>query len=90
LLTAVAGRGLFQASEQSLDELDLGKTLVAIAMIFLIATANLWSLILLCQALAEVQGCRSGWRAFLNIVLSSVIVIVPFGLLAALWIATIR
>jgi hypothetical protein len=89
LLIAVAGRGLFQASEQSLDELEPGELLVSLGMILIIAIANLWSLILLCQTLAEVQGFRSGWRAFLSILLAFLIVVVPVVLIA-LCIALVR
>ena len=43
---------------------------------------GVWSLFLICNTLAEVQGFRSAWRGFFNLILAGMIVLVPIILVA--------
>jgi hypothetical protein len=43
---------------------------------------SLWSLVLLCQTVAEAQGFASSWRGLLNVVLAAAVILVPVVLIA--------
>jgi hypothetical protein len=43
---------------------------------------GVWSFVLLCNTVAEVQGFRSAWRGLGNLLLSGIVVIVPVIVLA--------
>jgi len=43
---------------------------------------SLWSLVLLCQTVAEAQGFASSWRGLLNVVLAAAVIVVPVALIA--------
>ena len=41
-------------------------------------TLGCWAMIMLCNTLAEVQGFRSAWVAFWNLLLASLVIVTPF------------
>jgi hypothetical protein len=44
----------------------------------------IWSIVLLCHTIAEVQGFRSAWRGFSNLLLTGAIIVVPLILIIVL------
>ena len=53
---------------------------VALLAIFLVEVIlAVWTIVLLCQTVAEVQGFRSGWRALANIVMAMSVVVASMG-----------
>lgn len=42
-------------------------------------TLAIWAFILLCNTIAEVQGFRSAWQGFLNMILALLVLIVPLA-----------
>ena len=56
--------------------------LLALLAIWLVeGILAVWAMVLLCQTVAEVQGFRSGWRAFGNILMSATLFIASFVVL---------
>jgi hypothetical protein len=57
------------------------------------AVLGLWAFVLLCNTIAEVQGFRSAWRGFGNLLLAGAVVVLPLMLIviivagvASLWV----
>lgn len=48
------------------------------------AVLGFWTIVLLCNTIAEVQGFRTAWKGLLNIVLSVLLVFVPLMTIAML------
>ncbi|MEN8236667.1 MAG: Yip1 family protein [Pseudomonadota bacterium] len=72
----VFGQGLFVSPQyRAAENMDLAYNIWGFAII--IFFAEITSFILLCQALGQVQGF-SGWKAFGNILLAGLILIIPF------------
>lgn len=80
------GSDMFTTHTPRLDaQPELWAVLLGIALVEM--TLGIWSFILLCKTIAEVQGFRSAWRGFANIFFAGALIIVPlfaivFGLLA--------
>lgn len=55
-----------------------------IAIVIAKGILSLWSLVLLCNTIAEVQGFRSAWRGLGNIILAGVVLMFPFVVLLLL------
>ena len=51
------------------------------------AILGIWSFILLCNTVAEVQGYRSAWRGLLNILLSGLVLLIPFAIVMIVLVA---
>lgn len=56
---------------------NAGLAIVFVGIGFGLMLLNIWSVVLLCNCVAEVQGYRSAWKGLGNLVLSVAIVIVP-------------
>ncbi|MES2693915.1 MAG: Yip1 family protein [Verrucomicrobiota bacterium] len=81
VLIALGGRELFQSPDETLEVMSIDTLLTVASMMVIIVVSNIWSLILACQTLAEVQQFQSGWRAFLNLIAAGLIIVVPLVLL---------
>ena len=57
----------------------LGIPLIAITVAEVVL--SIWSFVLMCHTVAEVQGFRSAWRGLGNILLAGAVIVVPFILL---------
>lgn len=53
-----------------------------LGLMFIELSLGIWSFVLTCNTVAEVQGFRSAWRGFGNILLGAAVVVVPLVLLA--------
>lgn len=58
-----------------------------IALSLLEVTLGVWTFVLLCHTIAEVQGFRSAWRGLANIVLAGAVIVVPLLLIVLTLIA---
>ena len=70
---AVAGTDLFTSATPRLDASPVASMVMVVTGILGIALA-VWSFVLACNTVAEVQGFRSAWAGFGNLVLSFVFV----------------
>jgi hypothetical protein len=74
------GSDMFTSETPKLDaQPALGIVLVATG--FAEITLGIWSLVLLCNTVAEVQGFRSAWRGLGNLVLAGLLLLIPLILL---------
>ena len=58
-----------------------------IAIALLEVVLGVWTLVLLCHTIAEVQGFRSAWRGLGNVVLAGAVIVVPLLLFGSSLIA---
>jgi hypothetical protein len=58
----------------------LGIPLIALSLLEVVL--GVWTFVLLCHTIAEVQGFRSAWRGLGNVVLAGAVIVVPLLLFA--------
>jgi hypothetical protein len=74
---ALFGSELFTAETPRIDSQSLPLTIAFIGLGVVELVLGVWTMVLLCQTLAEVQGYSSAWRGLGNIALALAIVVVP-------------
>jgi hypothetical protein len=79
-LVALFGEEVFAQKGPALDG-EVGLAFVYAAFTIGLAVLNIWSIVLLCHCLAEVQGYESAWKGLGNIVVACVLGILPMALL---------
>lgn len=77
---ALFGNELFQEEMPMLEERPLRLVILMVCGVIEV-TAAIWSMVLLCNTVAEVQGYRSAWRGLWNILISGLLIAVPLGCL---------
>lgn len=78
---ALFGSELFTAETPGIDSQSLPLTVVFVGLGVAELVLGVWTIVLLCHTLAEVQGYSSAWRGLGNIVLAIVIVAIPLAML---------
>jgi len=84
-LLLLLGREMFTEETPSLD----GQTTSVIVFLILVlaqVALGIWSVVLLCNTIAEVQGYQSAWRGFGNVILAGLLLVVPLLILAVLFV----
>lgn len=71
---AVAGTDLFTAATPRIDASPLAAVVILASSIAGVVL-GIWSFVLLCNTIAEVQGFRSAWAGFANLLLAGVLVV---------------
>lgn len=70
------GRELFQKETPRMDETPwAGGVLMGIGAVEL--ALGVWTVVLLCNTVAEVQGFKSAWRGLGNLMLAGMVILVP-------------
>ena len=70
------GSDMFTAEMPSIDAQPL-LIIPFFAIGFIELVLGVWSIVLLCNTIAEVQGYHSAWRGLGNIILAGAVLIVP-------------
>jgi hypothetical protein len=79
-LLMLLGEEMFTKETPSLHG-NLALSMVFAGLMLILSILNIWSFVLLCNCVAEVQKYRSAWKGLGNIMLSGLIIIVPLILL---------
>ena len=79
----VFGSELFTAETSRIDD-SPAKLALLVGFSLIELVLGIWSFVLLCHTVAEVQTYRSAWRALSNLVLAGLVAVVPIVLLAFL------
>jgi MFS family permease len=79
-LLILLGQEMFTEETPSIQG-NAGVAIVLVAITFGLMLLNIWSFVLLCNCVAEVQGYTSAWKGLGNIILSGLIIIVPLAAL---------
>lgn len=78
----IVGSEMF-TSETPLIDAEVWRLVTMLGLAFAQLVCGVWSLVLICNTIAEVQSYRSAWRGFGNILLAGCVVGVPLiGLIA--------
>ncbi|MFO0913763.1 MAG: Yip1 family protein [Pirellulales bacterium] len=76
------GAEMFTEATPSLDAQPI-LWIPFLGIMFVEIVLSVWAFVLLCNTVAEVQGFRSAWRGFGNIVLAGAAIVVPLLAIAA-------
>ncbi len=79
LLVILLGSEVFTTATPRIDGSSWIKV-TSLLITFILMGLNIWNLVLLCAALAEVQKFRSAWKGLGNILLAAAVIMVPLFL----------